>query len=208
MSGNWREIATMSSGWLNAGSKFTSGSPLWATKTLTPRSWACWTVGRPMAGSSNENPWAVGLQAVYTLNADGGPDCTALDISSSVAPRGPTFGAMMFSTNSRLAPPWASPAVICWVLRASGKGIGRVRRPRVGDVGQHGHGGIAGQEQVVQVRGAIDAVELAGCRCSLAGSMPRTRPTVSGAFWTQGPLGITWWVCTSKMNSPLPASAC
>ena len=36
----------------------------------------------PMVGSSSEKPWAVGLQAVYTLKAAGGPDCTALDISS------------------------------------------------------------------------------------------------------------------------------
>src|SRR6202166_5407645 len=85
-----------------------------------------------MVGSSNENPWAVGLQAVYTLNAAGGPDCTALDISSNVAPRGPTLGAMMFCTKTRLAPPPVREAVICPVLKASGKGTGAVEAPALG----------------------------------------------------------------------------
>jgi hypothetical protein len=122
----------MSSGWLNVGSKFTNGRPLWATKILTPRSCACWTVGRPMVGSCSENPCPDGLQAVYTLNAEGGPDCTALDISSSVAPMDPTLGAMMFSTNRRPAPPWTRPDVISWVLKASVKGMGAFEGPELG----------------------------------------------------------------------------
>ena len=38
--------------------------------------------------------------------------------------------------------------------------------------------------------------------------MPSTSCTVSGAFLVHGPSGITWWVCTSTTNSPLPPSAC
>ena len=47
------------------------------------------------------------------------------------------------------------------------------------------------------------------CEASVqpGGSMESTSPVVSGAFLTQGPLGITWWVCTSKTNS-VPFRAC
>ena len=64
ISGNWRETATMSSGPLWAGSKFTSGKPLCATKIFTPRSCAFWMTGRPIAGSSSEKPWPFGPHAV------------------------------------------------------------------------------------------------------------------------------------------------
>ena len=85
----------------------------------------------------------------------------------STSPRGwrstgPTLGAMMFSTSSRLAPPSVSPAVICWVRQRLGERDRRVGRSRVRDVGQHGHRGVAGQEDVVQVVGPVDAVELIG----------------------------------------------
>jgi len=39
-------------------------------------------------------------------------------------------------------------------------------------------------------------------------SMCSTRPTVAGAFCRHGPCGMTWWVWTSKMNSPVPPRAC
>ena len=48
--------ATMSSGWLKVGSKFTSGRPLWATKTLTPEVVRVLDGGEPDGGSSNEYP--------------------------------------------------------------------------------------------------------------------------------------------------------
>ena len=56
----------------------------------------------------------------------------ALDISSRVALTGPTLGAMMFSTRSRLAPPPVRPAVICCVRSASGNGIGALDGPELG----------------------------------------------------------------------------
>ena len=85
-----------------------------------------------MAGSSSEYPWPVGLQAVYTLNAIGGPASTVLDISSSVATTGPTLGAMMFSTKTRLKPPPVNSFVICWVASASGNGMGALAGPELG----------------------------------------------------------------------------
>ena len=57
---------------------------------------------------------------------------TAFDISSKVALTGPTLGAMMFSTSSRLAPPPVRPAVICCVRSASGNGIGALDGPEFG----------------------------------------------------------------------------
>src|SRR5580704_2735753 len=160
-----------------------------------------------MAGSSSEKPRPLGLQAVYTLKADGGPDWTALDISSSVAPRGPTLGAMMFSTNRRLAPPCASPAVICCVVSASGKGIGASDGPEFGtSVSMATSVSLAKNRSCRYVARSTQSSR--GLSVQPGGSMLSTSPVVSGEFWTQGPPGMTWWVCTSKMNSPVPASAC
>ena len=182
----------MSSGWLKAGSKFTSGSPLWATKTLTPRSCACWTVGRPMVGSSSENPCPVGLQAVYTLNAEGGPDCTALDISSSVAPSGSDVGGDDVLHQQPAGAAMGEPGRDLLGARAPrGRGWARSTAPSWGRRSAWprwcrwpgtGRGG----------RWPGRRSRAAECRCSPAGSMlERPGSTVSGAFCTHGPLGMT-----------------
>src|SRR5579872_1875418 len=206
MSGNCLDTATTSSGWLKAGSKFTRGRPLWATNTLTPRSWACCTVGKPTDGSVREKPWAVGLHAVYTLNAAGGPVSTAPDISSSVADSGPTLGAMMFWTRRRLAPSPVSVAVIRSVLSASGNGTAASAGPELGTSLS-----MATVVSLARKRSwryaALSTQSRRGSSVHPAGSMPRMRPTVSGALWTQGPSGTTWWVCTSNTNVPGDESA-
>src|SRR5579862_5070282 len=207
MSGNCRDTATMSSGPLYAGSKWTSGRPLWATSTRTPMSWACWTMGNPIDGSSSDHPWAAGLHAVYTLNALSTPEAAAAVMSSRHAASGPTLGAMTRCSSTRGAPAAVRSPIASCVPRAASKGTGASDGPELGTS--------------VSMATVVSLARKRSCRYDARsthvsgsaalhpyGSMPSTRPTVEGALRRHGPSGITWWVWTSKMNSPWLPRAC
>jgi len=84
--------------------------------------------GKTMVGSSRENPCAVGLQAVYTLNAAADPLHGARHLIE-VAPRGPR-GGDMFCTSTRW-PPHQRAGGDVLRARASGR-HGRVVVPELG----------------------------------------------------------------------------
>src|SRR6266852_2415672 len=102
---NCRDTAPMSRGWFQVLSKLSNGSPLFAHKTFTPRSCACWTTGRPTAGSSRSNPCPPGPQAVYTLNADTRRVSAVAVMPSNRSASDPKLGATTFCSRSLLTPP-------------------------------------------------------------------------------------------------------
>ena len=157
MPGNCRDTATMSRGWFQVLSKLSSGSPLCAHTTFTPRSCACWTTGSPTAGSSRSKPRPPGPQAVYTLNADTRRVSAVAVMPSSRSASEPEVGRHHVLQQQ---PALASPGERAGELPGV---VGGVERQRIvgftgaGQVRQQRHGGVAGQEHVVQVHGPVHA---------------------------------------------------
>ena len=99
-------------------------------------------------------------------------------------------GAITLCTSTRDAPPRVSCAANCCVPTRVGERHRRVVGPGVGHVGEHRDRRVARQEQVVQVRGAVRALERVGRR-ALREHAADDRRRSSGAVWRHGPCGMT-----------------
>ena len=140
-----------------------------------------------MAGSSNENPCAVGLHGRVDLEGTaGGPDCTALEHLIQSAREGAHVRSDDVLDEHSAGPTTSEPGGD--LLRAQGVGErhGGGGGAGVGDVAQHGHGGHAGQEEIVEIRGPVDAVELRVVGAAGGEHRRGMSPTVSGALVDPG----------------------
>ncbi len=115
-----------------------------------------------MAGSSRAKPCRSGPHAVYTLNAATSPVPTVAAISSRRIDRSPKLGAMTSCRRTRAAPGAASASARARVSRFASHGRGASSGPEFGTSDSRRDRRVAGEEQVVEVGGAIDAAVRVG----------------------------------------------
>ena len=185
----------------------TSGRPLCATKIFTPRSCAFWITGRPIAGILERE--ALTVRAPRRVHLERGDLAGLRGDLHLVEPRVEIAEVGRDHVVHEHRGRAAVRELRRELLRAElvGERHRRVGRARVRARRRASRRSCRsrGTDRAGTRRGSRTR---AGSRRRTSGTMPSTSCTVSGAFLVHGPSGITWCVCTSTTNSPLPPSAC